>query len=173
MQALEHWCRKITAGYNNVNVTNMTSSWRNGLAFCALIHHFRPDLIDFGSLSPENIYDNNQLAFSVAEQQLGIPALLDPEDMVKCPVPDRLSILTYLSQFFQVLAAPKSKGGDSPMTRLKQPAVEAVSGVREAGSSGAAGSGAAGSGAATTGAATSVKDTSLEMRGQYKAEVLC
>ncbi len=101
-KALEVWCRKVTEGYANVNVVNMTTSWRSGLGFCAIIHKFRPELIAFDTLDPDDAFGNNELAFTTAEQHLGIPALLDPQDMVECELLDRLSILTYLSQFYQV-----------------------------------------------------------------------
>ena len=101
-KALETWCCLVTEGYANVNIVNMSSSWRNGMAFCAIIHKFRPELINFDQLEPDDAFGNNELAFTTAEQHLGIPALLDPQDMVECEVLDRLSILTYLSQFYQV-----------------------------------------------------------------------
>jgi actinin alpha len=70
------WCKKKTHGYRQVKVENFTNSWTDGLAFCALIHKHRPDLIDFESLSPANARDNLTLAFEVAESKLGIPKLL-------------------------------------------------------------------------------------------------
>jgi hypothetical protein len=91
------WCKNVTQGCHGVKVTNMTTSWRNGMAFCAIIHHFRPDLIDFSTLSPSDIRGNCKKAFDAAAI-LGIPKLIEPSDMVLLDVPDKLSVMTYLYQ---------------------------------------------------------------------------
>eukprot|EP01112_Ceratiomyxa_fruticulosa_P007166 TRINITY_DN1849_c0_g3_i1.p1 TRINITY_DN1849_c0_g3~~TRINITY_DN1849_c0_g3_i1.p1 ORF type:complete len:1136 (+),score=332.00 TRINITY_DN1849_c0_g3_i1:335-3409(+) len=96
------WCRKKTQGYAGVKVDNFTHSFTDGLAFCALIHKHRPDLIDFDSLSKGNKEHNLRLAFSIAEEKLNIPRLLDVEDMVE---PDERSVMTYVSEYFHCFAS--------------------------------------------------------------------
>ncbi|XP_032389983.1 EH domain-binding protein 1-like protein 1 isoform X8 [Etheostoma spectabile] len=96
-QSLLQWCQDITNGYRGVKVTNFSTSWRNGLAFCAILHHFHPDKIDFDKLDSHDIKLNNKKAFDGFES-LGISRLLEPSDMVLLSVPDRLIVMTYLSQ---------------------------------------------------------------------------
>ncbi|XP_056140176.1 EH domain-binding protein 1-like protein 1 isoform X4 [Lampris incognitus] len=96
-QSLLQWCQEITQSYQGVKVTNFSTSWRNGLAFCAILHHFHPDKIDFDQLDPHDIGFNNKKAFDGFEA-LGISRLLEPSDMVLLSVPDRLIVMTYLSQ---------------------------------------------------------------------------
>ncbi|XP_051541835.1 uncharacterized protein LOC127433722 isoform X7 [Myxocyprinus asiaticus] len=96
-QSLLEWCQEITKNYKGVKVTNFNTSWRNGLAFCAILHHFHPDKIDFDALEPHNIKQNNKTAFD-GFALLGISRLLEPSDMVLLSVPDRLIVMTYLCQ---------------------------------------------------------------------------
>ncbi|XP_052001695.1 EH domain-binding protein 1-like isoform X2 [Xyrauchen texanus] len=96
-QSLLVWCREVTKNYRGVKITNFTTSWRNGLAFCALLHHFRPDLIDFKALNPQDIKENNKKAYD-GFAGLGISRLLEPSDMVLLAIPDKLTVMTYLYQ---------------------------------------------------------------------------
>lgn len=96
-QDLLSWCQCVTRGYKGVKITNMTTSWRNGLAFCAIIHHFRPDLIDYESLTPQDVKGNCKKAFEAGEF-LGVTRLIEPQDMVILTVPDKLAVMTYLYQ---------------------------------------------------------------------------
>ncbi|KAK2878812.1 hypothetical protein Q8A67_019603 [Cirrhinus molitorella] len=96
-QSLLAWCREVTKNYRGVKITNFTTSWRNGLAFCALLHHFRPDFIDYKALNPQDIKENNKKAYD-GFASLGISRLLEPSDMVLLAIPDKLTVMTYLYQ---------------------------------------------------------------------------
>ncbi|XP_056137147.1 protein-methionine sulfoxide oxidase mical3a isoform X1 [Lampris incognitus] len=99
---LLNWCQRQTEGYRNVNVTDLTMSWKSGLALCALIHRYRPDLIDFDSLDERNQEKNNQLAFDVAEKEFGISPCMTGKEMSSVVEPDKLSMVMYLSQFYEM-----------------------------------------------------------------------
>uniref|UniRef100_A0A674GD67 Spectrin beta chain n=1 Tax=Taeniopygia guttata TaxID=59729 RepID=A0A674GD67_TAEGU len=105
--ALLAWCQMKTAGYPNVNVQNFTTSWRDGLAFCALIHRHRPELLDVESLRGANALHNLQSAFAVAERELGVTRLLDPED-VAVEQPDERSVLTYVAALYHHFSRMKA-----------------------------------------------------------------
>nr|XP_016929622.1 EH domain-binding protein 1 isoform X4 [Drosophila suzukii] len=96
-QDLLEWCKEVTKDYNNVKVTNLTTSWRNGMAFCAIIHHFAPELIDMSQLSAHDVVGNCRIAFDAAES-LGIPRVIEPREMNMLTVPDKLGVMTYLHQ---------------------------------------------------------------------------
>uniref|UniRef100_A0A8C3NSC4 Molecule interacting with CasL protein 1 n=1 Tax=Cyanoderma ruficeps TaxID=181631 RepID=A0A8C3NSC4_9PASS len=101
-EELLSWCQASTAGYPGVAVTNFSTSWTSGLALCALIHHFRPDLVDFDSVDPQDAIRTHQLMLDIAEQELGIQPVLSSAEMATMTGPDHLDLITYLSHFYQV-----------------------------------------------------------------------
>lgn len=103
-QGLLLWCQKKTKGYRDVDVKDFQDSFKDGLAFCALIHKHRPDLLDYDKLSKENPRENLDLAFDVAEKNLGVPKLLDTEDMLSLPRPDERSVMTYCAALYKVFS---------------------------------------------------------------------
>ncbi|KFO18702.1 Protein MICAL-2 [Fukomys damarensis] len=107
------WCQQQTEGYQQVSVTDLTTSWRSGLALCAIIHRFRPELINFDSLNDDDALKNNQLAFDVAEREFGIPPVTTGKEMASAQEPDKLSMVMYLSKFYELFQGAPLRPVDS------------------------------------------------------------
>jgi Ca2+-binding EF-hand superfamily protein len=99
------WCQRKTACYEDVDVRDFSVSWNDGLAFCALLDIHRPDLIDYDSLDKNDHRGNMQLAFDIASKEIGIPDLLDVEDVCDVPRPDERSLMTYIAYWFHAFSA--------------------------------------------------------------------
>uniref|UniRef100_K7EB70 Smoothelin n=1 Tax=Ornithorhynchus anatinus TaxID=9258 RepID=K7EB70_ORNAN len=102
-QMLLDWCRAKTRGYEHVDIQNFSSSWSDGMAFCALVHNFFPEAFDYAQLTPQNRRQNFEVAFSSAETHADCPQLLDTEDMVRMREPDWKCVYTYIQEFYRCL----------------------------------------------------------------------
>jgi hypothetical protein len=100
-EALLLWSRRMCAGYPGVHIRDFTHSWRDGLAFLAILHRHRPDLIDYRQARRQTARQNLEMAFNIAERECGVTRLLDPED-VDVPEPDEKSLITYVSCLYDV-----------------------------------------------------------------------
>ncbi|KAJ5833489.1 hypothetical protein N7474_001800 [Penicillium riverlandense] len=98
------WCQRKTACYEDVEVRDFSSSWNDGLAFCALLDIHRPDLIDYDTLDKKDHRGNMQLAFDIAANEIGIPDLLDVDDVCDVPRPDERSLMTYIAYWFHAFS---------------------------------------------------------------------
>ncbi|RXM33487.1 Smoothelin [Acipenser ruthenus] len=102
-QMLLDWCRAKTRGYEHVDIQNFSSSWSDGMAFCALVHNFFPESFDYMALNPQNRRKNFEVAFTNAETLADCPQLLDVEDMVRMREPDWKCVYTYIQEFYRGL----------------------------------------------------------------------
>lgn len=98
--SLLRWCQERTQGYDNIDITNFSSSWADGLAFCALYHTYVPGAIPFDDLKANNKDENLNLAFRTGET-VGITATLTAQDMLKTDGPDWQKVLAYVESIFR------------------------------------------------------------------------
>ncbi|CAG0925189.1 unnamed protein product, partial [Notodromas monacha] len=100
--ALLEWLKKQVEPYGDIlTVNDMCLSFKNGMALCCIIHRYRPNLVNVRNLDPENAAGNNQLAFDLLEDEMGIPPVMTGAEMAKCDVPDKLTMVSYLSQVYE------------------------------------------------------------------------
>ncbi|GAA6218783.1 smoothelin-like protein 2 [Lates japonicus] len=103
-QILLEWCRSKTVGYQNIDIQNFSSSWSDGMAFCALVHSFFPTEFDYTSLSPANRKHNFELAFGTAEVKAGCDRLIEVDDMmIMGRKPDPMCVFTYVQSMYNHL----------------------------------------------------------------------
>ncbi|XP_071448237.1 cytospin-A [Hetaerina americana] len=98
--ALLKWCQNKTVGYRNIDITNFSSSWNDGLAFCALLHTYLADRIPYDSLTPSEKRKNFSLAFSAAES-VGIPTSLNINEMIQLERPDWQQVMSYVTSIYK------------------------------------------------------------------------
>ncbi|XP_063272313.1 smoothelin isoform X4 [Prinia subflava] len=103
-QMLLDWCRAKTRGYEHVDIQNFSSSWSDGMAFCALVHNFFPDAFDYSKLTPQNRRQNFEVAFSSAETLVDCVPLVEVEDMmIMGKKPDAKCVFTYVQSLYNHL----------------------------------------------------------------------
>lgn len=98
--ALLKWCQTRTADYPDVEITNFSSSWNDGMALCALLHTYLPDQVPFETLNPTDVRRNFQVAFRAAES-VGITTSLNVEELASSDRPDWQSIMTYITAIYK------------------------------------------------------------------------
>lgn len=98
--ALLKWCQKKTEGYQNIDITNFSSSWSDGLAFCALLHTYLPAHIPYQELNSQDKKRNLLLAFQAAES-VGIKPSLELSEMMYTDRPDWQSVMQYVAQIYK------------------------------------------------------------------------
>ncbi|NXM79103.1 SMTL2 protein, partial [Serilophus lunatus] len=103
-QILLDWCRSKTIGYKHIDLQNFSSSWNDGMAFCALVHSFFPEAFDYNELDPANRKQNFELAFTMAEKMAHCDRLIEVDDMlVMGQKPDPMCVFTYVQSLYSHL----------------------------------------------------------------------
>uniref|UniRef100_A0A8C4YRN1 Smoothelin like 2 n=1 Tax=Gopherus evgoodei TaxID=1825980 RepID=A0A8C4YRN1_9SAUR len=103
-QILLDWCRSKTIGYKHLDLQNFSSSWSDGMAFCALVHSFFPEAFDYNALDPANRKQNFELAFTMAEKLAHCDRLIEVDDMmVMGRKPDPMCVFTYVQSLYNHL----------------------------------------------------------------------
>ena len=120
--ALLIWCRNVVSDYQGVNIKNFDSSWKDGLALCAIIDRFMPGELNYKDVLSK-IYTEEKInilkkALNIAEKH-GIQRLIDADDFVILPVPDKASLITYLSQFYHKYSVIEKRRSDMKRQSIK------------------------------------------------------